>query len=281
MGLLLAVLTAATLIAGPRAEIGAGPRFSGTSVTVRFHPSENIVSPTASAFGQKAAFYPGGELQYAVLALPLETMPGSYQVKVDWTENGLPLSETHALRVLSRPGAVKKIILPAKAAKASDALADEKPLLDGAFKQGGALPQWKGCFLLPTAATRLSEEFGQARRYLPGNYLWRHKGLDLAVPEGTPVKASNDAVVVLARTGLKAYGGLVVLSHGYGLCTTYMHMSRVDVAEGQVLAKGDPIGLSGMEGIATGPHLHFQMNLRGFPVDPRPWMDKRELAGLK
>jgi murein DD-endopeptidase MepM/ murein hydrolase activator NlpD len=274
------------LFCGARAEIGAGPCLPGTALTVRFYPSPFSLSPCASAFHQQAAFYPAdmaspGGLDYALLAIPLETPPGTYRIRIRWRESGALRRDSLKIRVLALTGKTRVVRLPEKAVSALQFLAEDKPLLDAAYRGAEGRPIWRGCFLNPAPSGRLSQGFGVARLYLPGGYRWRHKGLDLAVPSGTTVVAANDAVVLLAREGLKSYGGLVVLSHGYGLCSTYMHLSKVLVSPGQRVAKGAVIALSGAEGIATGPHLHWQMNLRGFAIDPRPWMDKTALAALK
>jgi murein DD-endopeptidase MepM/ murein hydrolase activator NlpD len=271
---------------GARVDIGAGPRFPGTALTIRFYPSPESLSPSASAFKQTADFYAADTqtavaMDYAIVAIPLQTKAGSYPLKVQWTEAGLLQSASFRIRVLRRPGKIVTVHLPEKATKAVGFLSQDKPLMEAAFLRSSGPPLWRGYFLKPVPATRLSEAFGVERRYMPLGATWRHKGLDMPVPSGTPVKAANDAVVVLAREGLKAYGGLVVLSHGYGLCSSYMHLSKVMVREGEIVAKGAVIALSGSEGIATGAHLHWQMNLRGFAIDPSPWMDKETLAALK
>ncbi|MGA2276927.1 MAG: M23 family metallopeptidase, partial [Terracidiphilus sp.] len=84
---------------------------------------------------------------------------------------------------------------------------------------------------------------------------------------GTPVRAGNSGVVVLARQ-LYYEGGCVVIDHGLGLFTVSMHLSRIDVKEGQHVATGDQLGLSGATGRATGPHLHSGVRWQGAYLDP-------------
>jgi murein DD-endopeptidase MepM/ murein hydrolase activator NlpD len=283
---LLAALPAGRIVSAPRAELGAGSRYPGTALTLRFRPSPQSISPSASAFSQKARFYwadtpTAGAFAYALLALPLEAKPGPHSLRVDWLEDGVPRRERIRFTVARRPGKLGTVHLAPKALKAMDALGEEKPLLEAAFHAAEGPPLWRGRFLEPVPATRVSDPFGTERRYLPGGSRSRHKGLDLAIPLGTPVAAANDGVVILARQGLKAYGGLVVISHGYGLCSSYLHLSRVTAQKGQRLAKGEILGLSGSEGISSGPHLHWELTLRGYPIDPMPWMDKAGLAALK
>lgn len=99
-----------------------------------------------------------------------------------------------------------------------------------------------------------------------------HLGFDLAVSRATAVPAANDGKVVLARY-FGIYGNAVVIDHGYGLMSLYGHLSSIDVAEGQAVARGQKLGLTGETGLAGGDHLHFTMLLQGLPVHPAEWFD--------
>lgn len=96
-----------------------------------------------------------------------------------------------------------------------------------------------------------------------------HPGIDLAVGPGTTVAAAGSGKVVFAGPGA-GYGLLVEVSHGGGLVSFYAHLSRIDVFVGEQVAAGAPVGLSGATGEVTGPHLHFELRLRGAAVDPLP-----------
>jgi murein DD-endopeptidase MepM/ murein hydrolase activator NlpD len=284
---LFCLLLLSASVYGARVDFGAGPRFPGTAISVSFFPGPHSLSPTASGFRQTASFYPAElppgiePMEYAILAIPLESSPGRRTIRVSWWEGGKQETKTLSIRIKARPGSTKTVHLPPHAARAVDALVEDKKVLDQAMPACSGPPQWRGRFCSPVQATRISEGFGVSRLYLPGAWLWRHKGLDLAAPDGSPVGAGNDGTVIVAKDGMKSYGGLVVLSHGYGLCSIYMHLSKILVQPGQRVLKGFPIALSGHAGIATGPHLHWQLNLNGFAVDPRPWMDKNALLGLE
>jgi murein DD-endopeptidase MepM/ murein hydrolase activator NlpD len=149
----------------------------------------------------------------------------------------------------------------------------EKNLLVEAWDNAGGAPRWRGGFIRPVAQQYpVTSVFGKKRVYNNGEAAWSHKGTDFGAPQGEAVLAPNDGIVVLAETGLKAYGGVVVLSHGYDLAGSFLHLSKVLVSLGQTVKKGDTLGLVGSEGIATGPHLHWQMTLRGHAVDPLQWL---------
>ena len=94
-----------------------------------------------------------------------------------------------------------------------------------------------------------------------------HKGIDLAAATGTPIRASADGVVEKAEW-FGGYGLFVQLDHGGAMETRYGHMSRVAVAEGQQVRKGDVIGYVGSTGRSTGPHLHYEVHVDNRPVNP-------------
>jgi murein DD-endopeptidase MepM/ murein hydrolase activator NlpD len=128
------------------------------------------------------------------------------------------------------------------------------------FAQGFALP-------LPEGSFRQSARFG-GQRILNGVPERPHYGSDLAAPIGTPVMAPADGVVSFAETGLHYEGALILIDHGQGLISAYLHLSKVGVAAGQAVRRGELIGAVGKEGRATGPHLCWRMKWRGRNLDP-------------
>jgi murein DD-endopeptidase MepM/ murein hydrolase activator NlpD len=128
------------------------------------------------------------------------------------------------------------------------------------FTGGFALPLPKGSF-------RLSARFG-GQRVLNGTPERPHYGSDLAAPIGTPVSAPADGVVSFAETGLHFEGALILIDHGQGLISAYLHLSEVSVKAGDNVAMGQRIGAVGKEGRATGPHLCWRMKWRGRNMDP-------------
>jgi len=94
-----------------------------------------------------------------------------------------------------------------------------------------------------------------------------HTGLDIEAAYGTPVKAEARGEVLF--TGwLKGYGQVIILDHGGNMTTVYAHLSGIDVREGQVVEQGAAIGRVGNTGVATGPHLHFEVRINANAVDP-------------
>lgn len=144
---------------------------------------------------------------------------------------------------------------------------------------GASAPKalWTGNFRRPVAAP-MGESFG-TRRIFNGKLASIHKGLDFRARTGTPVRAGNGGVVALARP-LYYEGNCVVIDHGMGLFTISMHLSRIDVKEGQRVTRGSRVGLSGDTGRVTGPHLHWGVRWQGAYLDPGKLL-RMKLGGVR
>lgn len=125
---------------------------------------------------------------------------------------------------------------------------------------------WQQAFAWP-AHGRISGVYG-SQRILGGVPKAPHLGLDVAAPPGSPVTAPADGVVRLAHGPFLLEGNLVMLDHGHGLVSAFLHLSRIDVIAGQHVARGEQLGLVGMTGRATGPHLHWALSWRTARLDP-------------
>lgn len=147
--------------------------------------------------------------------------------------------------------------------------------LEGSTSISVTSAQRKGSVSIPslvpvTSSRAMSSGFGLRVHPVLGG-LRAHKGIDLPAATGTPIHASADGVVAKADW-LGGYGLLVQLEHGAGMETRYGHMSRIAVAEGQRVRKGDVIGYVGTTGRSTGPHLHYEVRIAGEAVNPVPYM---------
>ena len=126
----------------------------------------------------------------------------------------------------------------------------------------------------PLDGARLSSGYGMRTHPVLGGRRG-HKGIDLAGPTGTPIYATADGVVSRADW-FSSYGLYVSLEHGGSLQTRYGHMSRLNVAAGQRVRKGEIIGYVGSTGRSTGPHLHYEVRVNGEAVNPIPYMQADE-----
>ncbi len=191
---------------------------------------------------------PGG---YAVLA-----KSGGWQEKipVQVTPNNLP---------------VQKIWLDKKT-NSLKATEEEKAQVKEGLRTLSSKKLWSDLFLYPCEG-RKSSPFGVRRSYNGAPVSSYHKGLDIAVPRGTPVKSPAKGKVVVTgyeSSRFHVHGNTVIIDHGQGLTSIYMHLHSISVNEGDMLSKGDVLGTVGSTGISTGPHLHWGVYLYGTSVDP-------------
>ncbi len=127
---------------------------------------------------------------------------------------------------------------------------------------------WDRGFSWP-AVGRISTLFGSQRIYANGEAGSYHSGIDIALPQGTPVYAPADGVVIFAADHpFTLEGNLLMIDHGMGLNSAYLHLSRIDVHVGEHIRRGEMIGAIGMTGRATGPHLHWSLKWRDRRIDP-------------
>jgi murein DD-endopeptidase MepM/ murein hydrolase activator NlpD len=141
--------------------------------------------------------------------------------------------------------------------------------IGAARRKGSSADGWRQTMAWP-AAGRISGEFGAQRIYRgePGAY---HAGIDLAAPQGAEIRAPANGVVTLAASDapFTLEGHLLILDHGMGLTSAFLHCSDLVVHEGDTVVQGQLLGHVGMTGRATGPHLHWALSWRGRRLDPR------------
>ncbi|MCB1186807.1 peptidoglycan DD-metalloendopeptidase family protein [bacterium] len=125
--------------------------------------------------------------------------------------------------------------------------------------------EWKGSFAKPCSGS-ITSPFGM-RRHPVYKKQRMHTGVDIGAPKGTPIRASGDGKVIVAKY-YGGYGNTVIIDHGNSRTTLYGHMSKFSCKEGQEVKQGDKIGEVGSTGISTGNHCHFEVRIKGEPVDP-------------
>lgn len=120
---------------------------------------------------------------------------------------------------------------------------------------------------IPLDKYRITSAYGMRVSPISGNKRF-HNGIDLAAPEGTPVYACKSGRVILAKMGDAVFGNHVIVQHDGGMTSLYAHLSRITVSNGATVAGGQEIGKVGQTGLATGPHLHFEVRLNGSTTNP-------------
>lgn len=204
-----------------------------------------------------------------LLGVDLEEKGTSLPLTVLFDEGGLPLALEIVVAVSPRSFPTQKLSLPEKMASFDDEtlvrIRREADELKDIFSRPPEPPRYRLPFVPPVAGF-VSKNFG-SRRIINGEPRAPHTGVDVTLPEGTPVVSVTDGVVV--SSGEQFFGGQsVVVDHGGGLFSIYMHLSSRSVAVGDTVAQGQKIGTVGSTGRATGPHLHFSVRIVGSRVDP-------------
>jgi len=219
---------------------------------------------------QPLSFFPYGDGYAALTGIDLEVKPGNLAWRIETLDGRKPVKLGGMLPVKERKFPVQRLTLPKEMVEL-DEPTERRALAEAARLNalwGAGLPErlWKGWFALPIDSVSEGSGFGSRRiiNDLPRN---PHAGTDYSADAGTPVRASNRGVVALVDE-MFFPGRLVIIDHGLGLFTLYFHLSAADVENGQLVEKGQQIGRVGATGRATGPHLHFGVQLRHARLDP-------------
>jgi murein DD-endopeptidase MepM/ murein hydrolase activator NlpD len=226
---------------------------------------------TAKWLGREITFSPGsGRTWYSLAGVAYETKPGSYDLTLEATSrDGHVLREVRPVLVHAAKYKSSRLTVPQKYVtpdpETLKRIEAEKEIKNQAFAHFIVTPEWSGNFIAPVS-TEISEAYGTSRTF-NGKLASVHRGLDFRAPMGTPVHASNAGEVVLARE-LFYEGNCVVIDHGMGFMTMYMHLSEFKVKEGDKVGKDQVLALSGDTGRATGPHLHMSVRWNGEYLDP-------------
>jgi murein DD-endopeptidase MepM/ murein hydrolase activator NlpD len=245
---------------------------NGSPVVFRVTSSERLKSLSGKWLEHEVFFSSDsqGRVWYGIAGASLETHPGNYALELKGsTSAGKELSLQKRVAVgkgkyHSIAASVPKQYTEPNAEQLQK-INQDKALKEHAFARTTPQREWAGDFHPPVKA-QISDVFGTSRTF-NGKTQSVHQGLDYAVPEGTPVAALNGGTVLLAQP-LFFEGSCVVLDHGQGLLTLYLHLSKIEVKEGDRVTSGQKIGLSGGTGRATGPHLHVAVRWQGVYLNP-------------
>jgi murein DD-endopeptidase MepM/ murein hydrolase activator NlpD len=245
---------------------------NGSPILLQVISPVRLESLSGKWFDQQVFFFFDSRtrLWYGIAGVSLETRPGKYSLTLTGkTTDGKEISFRRQIAV--GKGSYRHIAVSVAKQFTQPSpeqlleIKEEQELKKDVFSRLDPRREWEGRFLPPVSAS-ISDVFGTARVF-NGETQSMHQGLDYAVPSGTAVSALNRGIVLLARP-LFFEGNCVVLDHGQGLLSLYMHLSKLEVKEGDQVAKGQEIALSGGTGRATGPHLHIAVRWQGIYVNP-------------
>ncbi len=224
----------------------------------------------ATVGGRPLRFFPVRGGMAAVGGLPVETPPGPLAVELQGPAEARPRVvarlEVEPARFPRRELAVEKRFVAPPSPELQRRIDEDRAAFARAFTQPPAAPHFSSNFALPREA-RITANYGEERT-LNASKASQHYGMDLAGKVGEPIAAANAGVVVMVRECWAA-GRAVVLWHGGDMYTTYFHLSRADVREGDRVRRGQRIGAVGASGRVTGPHLHWGVRVGQLYVDPR------------
>jgi len=245
---------------------------NGAPVLLRVTTPQPVRALSGKWLGHEIPFTfdAGQKAWFALAGASLETKPGAYPIELSAeTAAGTPLTYRQRISLQRKRYPRATLEVPGRYTAPSPEelrqIEQDKQIKAQAFQTLSADRVWKGSFTRPAEAG-ISGVFG-VQRVFNGTVQSTHQGLDFRVPPGTPVAAVNRGRIILARP-LFFEGNCVVIDHGQGLLTLYLHLSKFLVKEGDTVEKGQPIALSGGTGRATGPHLHLAVRWQGVYLNP-------------
>ena len=227
--------------------------------------AEGNASAEAEFIDTTINFHPAPDNRLvALVPVDINTTPQKYTVRVTYG------GERRTLTVAVRPHEFKTIKLTLPEGKVTLSPENQKRAAREATRLRSIWPQntsklWEGRFVIPTG-TEISTAFG-VRRIMNEKRTSVHRGIDLRGKTGAPVRAINSGRVILTDD-LFFGGNTLIIDHGMGLYSVYMHLSKFNMSKGKKVSKDHVIGFVGSSGRATGPHLHMSVKLNGVSVNP-------------
>lgn len=294
IALLVALAIAGGLPAGGEPPAAAVARASAapddSTVAIKVTPDSPvqgdtlsvIVTAPASAvvgvgFGRTsvAAYAIPGGARRALIGTDPTVATGAHRLIVTVTERGRASQRVaRVVQIGSGHFGIRNVTLPPKTASLinPENAVTERRILASVLGRRTPDALWSGPFVAPSEGT-MDSPYG-LQSYYNGRPAWWHQGMDYAASAGAPVVAANAGTVALAQA-LPLGGNTVVIDHGQGVLTEYLHLSGFTVRVGERVTKGTPLGRIGATGLVTGPSLHWGLYVNGTWVNPAFWMEPR------
>lgn len=224
---------------------------------------QKVTAQTSLPF--QPQFYPDGEGQTAFLPIAYTTSLGTYPLTIQIGEQ----SYHYSIQVADREFEVQNLTIDegtASSTNTSEANWEWEQKIEPLKRISDSEKYWDGNFIQPVEG-EITTEFGMIRYTNGSTVASRHSGIDIAAKRGTQIAAANNGRIQFAGY-LQLTGYTAIIEHGFGLKSFYYHMDSLDVEEGQIVQKGDPIGKVGSTGYSTGPHLHYSLLVNNVFINP-------------
>ena len=247
--------------------------FQGSPLFIALNGTTTTNDIKSISFGKKSLpLFLYQESPRAFYGIDLKKSPGTYTITAILNDETI-LSKDIQVEALKKDEATLGI--PAKLG--GNTTQSQKKLVDTSALENANLSRlptfstalWKEPFYYPVANPVVTDVYGYVRK--TGIYTIAHKGTDFRAGTGTKVFAMNRGIVRIAKS-YRNYGKTVVIDHGNGLMTLYMHLSKIQVSSGELVERGQTIALSGKTGYAENPHLHLSIRINDISIDPEKFM---------
>ncbi|HNS01757.1 MAG TPA: peptidoglycan DD-metalloendopeptidase family protein [Anaerolineae bacterium] len=266
---------------GPIRAITTSPAVvrQGETVAVRIElDASQPASVTLALAPQQIPLRPAGaDALVGLAAVHALTEPGFVWLDLTWQAAGETISRTWPIQVVDAAYPTFDIVLPDDKGEllAPELVQAELERMMALWNAPPTPIRWRRFFQRPLAEEFLtSAPFGQRRSYNGGPVSGFHAGQDFPAPQGTPIYAPAPGTVALAEP-LQVRGNAVLIDHGGSVFSGYWHLTDIAVSAGQEVQPGDLLGHVGTTGLSTGNHLHWELRVNGFAVDPMQWLTTR------
>jgi len=249
----------------------------GDALIIKINPKSKIEKINGSLNFRRINFSKIGENFIGILGISVKEKPGNYELVIDFPEGTFlkkkvkisgrkfQITELSVTKELEEKGITHS--------KIKEEVEKENKAIYEILQFFTPFPYFKESFVYPLEKIKVVGDFGNIRK--SGKVAIQHLGVDLEATSGTPVFAINDGVVKLAKE-LPNYGKTIIIDHGLGIFSLYLHLNEFKVSEGQKVKRGEIIALSGNTGYSISPHLHFSIKINGISVDPLRFIDTME-----
>lgn len=261
-----------------RLELSRYPLVQGGTLAIRADgiDATSITGRLSNDDGYSQAFHflPVDGTPVALVGLDAFAAPGRYTLTLngEGTRPWQPLELTVAVEAGNYGFQQINVAEEIADLLAPEVRAQEDAALAAYYNQSAATKLWDGIFVPPVSSAPISAAYGAARSYNGGPYAIFHTGIDYAAPENTPILAAAAGTVVFSDV-TQLRGNLIIIDHGLGVMTAYMHLAQRLVEAGTPVAAGQVIGSLGNTGLSTGAHLHWDVRVRNVPVNPLTWLE--------